>query len=141
MPDSMTMSEDIAVGTALPAFEKTFRPVDLMAYGAATWDWARVHYDLPYAKTLAFPNVFVDGQNWGAIFAKQAMDWAGPRGFVVKMSLRFKTMVFAGDSVALVGSVADIRTDAPFRIITLDQRITKGDQLVATCITEARLPT
>ena len=40
----------VKVGDALPAFERSFTAVDLMAYGAATWDWHRLHYDLDFAR-------------------------------------------------------------------------------------------
>ncbi len=28
---------------------------DLVAYGGATWDWNRLHFDLDYARSLTCP--------------------------------------------------------------------------------------
>ncbi len=127
----------LAVGTALPSFDKTFRAYDLMAYGAATWDWFRVHYDKTRATALGFPDVFVDGQHLGALFAKQAFDWAGPRSFIAGMQLRFRSMVFVDETVT---ATAIVETVSAGGIVTLSQVMTKGDIVAATCRTTLRLP-
>jgi acyl dehydratase len=126
--------------TAVPGFEKTFRSHDLMAYGAATWDWFSVHYDQHRAEALGFPGCFVDGQNFGALFAKQAMDWSGPRGFISAMSLRYRAMVFVGDSVVGSAEVSNVAAVGDTEIVTLSQIIRRGDTTVATCTTTLRRP-
>ena len=65
-------------GDLLPPFEKTFTTVDLFAYGAATWDWHRMHYDAELARSKGFAAPVIDGQMYGAVFAQVAMRWAGP---------------------------------------------------------------
>ncbi len=41
----------------------------MMAYGAATWDFIRVHYDADYVRELEFEGPFVDGQMLGGFRA------------------------------------------------------------------------
>jgi hypothetical protein len=130
----------IAVGDALRVFSQTFAEVDLMAYGAATWDWHRNHYDQPRAQELKFKDVFVDGQNFGAIFAREAMLWAGPAGFIRRMRLTLRTMVFVRETVVGGGKISALRPEGDYQVLTIDQHLNKGDAIVATCVTELRLP-
>ena len=123
-------------GEALPILEKQFSAVDLVAYGAATWDWHRLHYDLEYAHSKKLPGVIVDGQAFGALLARAALDWAGPRAFITKMSLRMKSMAFAGDTLRAEGQVASIKND----LVTISQRLMNQDRVAAEATTEIRLP-
>lgn len=135
-----TLSSDaITIGDAIPAQARTFTTVDLVSYGAATWDWHRLHYDIEYARAMKLPNVIVDGQAYGAVFAKAVLDWAGPRAFVRKMSLKFRSMAFAGDALQVTGEVSavDVGDDA---LVTVAQRIKCGDRLIAEATTTLRLP-
>lgn len=122
-------------GDPLPSFEKTFTPVDLFAYGAATWDWHRMHYDAELARSKGFAAPVIDGQMYGAIFARVAMRWAGPRAFITKMSLRMKSMAFAGDTLRAEGSVSSVNEAT----VVLEQRLTRGDRVIAECTTSLSL--
>jgi len=127
---------EISPGESLPVLEKKFTAVDLVAYGAATWDWHRLHYDVDYARSRQLPGVIVDGQAFGALLARAALDWAGPRAFITKMSLRMKSMAFAGDTLRAEGSVSEVRQNA----VVLAQRLMNQDRVVAEATTEIRLP-
>jgi acyl dehydratase len=123
-------------GEKLPPLEKTFTAVDLFAYGAATWDWHRLHYDVELARSKGFPGAVIDGQMYGALFARAALDWAGPRAFLAKLSFKMKAMAFAGDRLVAEGEVKEVRE----KTIILSQRITKSGKLVAEATAEVRLP-
>lgn len=123
------------VGDPLPPFEKTFTLVDLFAYGAATWDWHRMHYDAELARSKGFAAPVIDGQMYGAVFARVAMRWAGPRAFVTRMSLRMKSMAFAGDTLRAEGSVTSLDAGT----VILEQRLTRGDRVIAECTTSLSL--
>jgi acyl dehydratase len=131
---------EIAVGDALPEFSHTFTEVDLMAYGAATWDWHRNHYDQRRARELNFKDAFVDGQNFGSIFAREAMRWAGPQAFIARMSLKFRSMVFVRESITGGGVVSALRFEGERQVATIEQFLRKGDELAASSLTEIRLP-
>ena len=122
-------------GDPLPPFEKTFTAVDLFAYGAATWDWHRMHYDVELARSKGFAAPVIDGQMYGAVFARVAMRWAGPRAFINKMSLRMKSMAFAGDTLRAEGSVTSVGEAT----VVLEQRLTRGDRVIAECTTSLSL--
>jgi len=133
-------SQDIAIGDVRPLSPRMFTAADLMAYGAATWDWHRIHYDLSYAQKLGFPGVFVDGQAYGSIFAQHAVKWFGPRSFIRKMKVSYRTMVFAGQSIEGSSKIDDICPGDSFVIAVLSQVMLRGQDTVATCVTEVQLP-
>jgi acyl dehydratase len=122
---------DLKVGDVVPPFEKTFSAVDMFAYGAATWDWARVHYDQAYVKELGFKDVFVDGQHYGAIFAQILVDWLGPYAFVKRMKLSYRALTYRGERVVVTGTVSDISQEDRGITCTFIQQASKGAQLVA----------
>ena len=128
--------EGVKVGEALPLLQKTFTTADLVAYGAATWDWHRVHYDVDFARGMKLPAVIVDGQTFGALFARVALDWAGPRAFLVRLSFKMKSMAFAGDTLCAEGEVLDVRDHT----VVLAQRLIGNGRLVAEATSEVKLP-
>ena len=97
--------EDVAVGMELPPLTKQIDLVRMMAYGAATWDFIRVHYDADYVRERGFPGPFVDGQMMGGFLAQQVQEWAGPTAFLCKLSFRNRIMVYPGDSLVCHGLV------------------------------------
>ena len=133
--------ESVKAGDAVPGFSKTFGAADLVAYGAATWDWHRLHFDQAYARSVKLPNVILDGQAYGALFARQARAWAGPRAFISKLGFRMRAMTFAGDTLAVEGEVKQVRATPEGAVVVLSQRLKLGDgRLAADCTTELRLP-
>ena len=108
--------EDVSVGEELMPLRKEIDLPRMMAYGAATWDFIRVHYDADHARELGFPGPFVDGQMLGAFLAQQVQDWAGPGAFLRKLAFRNRVMVYPGDSLVCGGAVTALRRegdDAP----------------------------
>jgi acyl dehydratase len=126
---------DTSPGETLPPFERTFTLVDLVAYGAATWDWNRMHYDVEHARRMKLPAPVIDGQAFGAVLARAALDWAGPRAFITRLSFKMKSMAFAGDTLRAEGQVTEVRQN----IVVLTQRLTSAGRLVAEATTEIRL--
>jgi acyl dehydratase len=128
--------QQVSPGETLPALEKTFTLVDLVLYGGATWDWNRMHYDIEHTQRLKLPAPVIDGQEFGAFFARAALEWAGPRAFVKRLAMRMKAMAFAGDTLCADGEVKETRDGA----VILTQRLRCGERLVAEATTELRLP-
>ena len=97
--------DDVSVGEELPPLHKRIDLPRMMAYGAATWDFIRVHYDADHVRELGFPCPFVDGQMLGAFLAQHVQDWAGPSAFLRKLGFRNRVMVYPGDSLTCRGVV------------------------------------
>ena len=131
--------QQIRIGQPLPEQAHTFTEVDLVAYGAATWDWHRLHYDKAHAQSMQLPGVLIDGQAFGAIFAREAMRWAGPTAFIQRMGLKMKSMAFAGDRLVARGHVTAIDERAGLWVVQIDQQLMCGERLVAQAISEIQL--
>jgi len=131
--------QQIRIGQPLPEQAHTFTEVDLVAYGAATWDWHRLHYDKAHAQSKQLPGVLIDGQAFGAIFAREAMRWAGPTAFIQRMGLKMKSMAFAGDRLVARGHVTAIDERAGLWVVEIDQQLMCGERLVAQAISEIQL--
>ena len=131
--------QQIGVGQSLPEQAHTFTEVDLVAYGAATWDWHRLHYDKAHAQSMQLPGVLIDGQAFGAVFAREAMRWAGPTAFIQRMGLKMKSMAFAGDHLVARGHVTAIDERAGLWVVQIDQQLMCGERLVAQAISEIQL--
>jgi acyl dehydratase len=124
--------KNISPGEKLPVLERTFTLVDLVLYGAATWDWNRMHYDVEHTRRLNLRAPVIDGQEFGAFFARAALEWAGPRALVKRLALRMKAMAFAGDKLRAEGEVMESREGT----VIITQRLTCGNRLVAEATTE-----
>ncbi len=92
----MTALPDLAVRLELPR---------LMAYGASTWDWHRMHYDTDSARARGFQGPVVDGQMFGALIARQIRAWAGDRARFIRLEFRNRGFVVAPCTVTVVSQV------------------------------------
>ena len=123
-------------GDKLPELKKTFSAVDLFGYGAATWDWHRMHWDAELVRAKGFSAAVIDGQMYGGVFARAALEWAGPRGFITRLSLKMKSMAFAGDTLLCQGEISSLADG----VAVLSQRLTRDGKVVAEAVTHVRLP-
>ena len=100
--------EDIQIGDEITPLVKEIGMARMMAYGAATWDFIRLHYDADYARELGFEAPFVDGQMMGGFLTQHIQDWAGPGAFLRKLAFRNRVMAYPGDSLTCHGVVTDV---------------------------------
>ena len=123
------------LGDQIPVLEKMITSDLIMAYGAATWDWHRMHYDADFARGQGLPGVVLDGQAMGAIFARALTDGFGPGAFVSKLSFRLRAMVAPGDVLRCEGEITSVEDN----IIGLTQRITAGGRIAGEATSEIKL--
>lgn len=124
------------IGYRLPDLERPLGIVDLVMYAAATWDWYRWHYDATAAADAHLPGPLVDGQMLGALLARHALEWAGPRARIRRMRFRFASMVFAGDVVRCESTVTAVTRRPGGLEVSLAQRVLVGERAAideATC--------
>ena len=142
MTTETRLHKSVSVGDALPPFEKKVRLPDMMAYAAATWDFARIHYDAPYARSQRLPSPVVDGQMLGAFLAQLVQNWAGPTAFLQNLEFRNAGMVFPGDVLTCGGSVTAIRQEDVNTLIDCDLWIDnqEGERVVAPASATITLP-
>lgn len=108
------------------------RKIDLqsmVAYAGATWDWHEMHYDRAVSDAAGLPGPVVDGQVLAALMAEQVMHHFGPKAFITELEVRYKSMVFAGDTV---------RCGAKVDGETIAQTVTVEGRVVAEGFTKVR---
>ncbi|MGH3261727.1 MAG: MaoC family dehydratase [Sciscionella sp.] len=114
---------NVTAGQQAPALERTITLPDMVAYAGATWDWHRLHYDPAYLAAKRLPAPVIDGQVFGALLAEQVQDWLGPRAFVGRLGMRFRSLVFAGETVRCVATVTGATTDGDATVVEVESRI------------------
>lgn len=112
-------------GDELPRLERTIELPDMVAYSGATWDWHPMHYDRNLTDKAGLPGPVVDGQMFGGLLVKQLTDWLGPSAFVTHLAMRYKAMVFAGETFRCEGRVTAVAEGA----IEVEQSVRVGDRV------------
>jgi acyl dehydratase len=134
--------EDVKVGDELPALRKEIDMAHMMAYGASTWDFIRIHYDADFVREKGFKGPFLDGQMLGGYLAQQVQNWAGPRAFLRKLGFQNRVMVFPGDTVTGHGVVTGTRIDGGEALVECDLWMENqdGDRVVQPASAVVRFP-
>ena len=112
--------EEISEGTELPTLTKEIGPVNMMMYGAATWDFMRIHYDADHARERGFEGAIVDGQMEGAFLAQLVIDWAGDPGALRRLGVRYRNFIYPGDTVVCKGKVKRKFIEEPDAFVECD---------------------
>jgi acyl dehydratase len=123
-------------GDALPRLERKMELPDMVAYGGATWDWHPMHYDRELSEKGGLPGPVVDGQMFGGLLAKQLIDWLGPRAFITNLAMRYKAMVFAGETVRCEGAITEVIEG----VISVTQTVGVGDRVAVEATARIALP-
>lgn len=97
--------DQINVGDKIPGFSKEMTCLGDVVYQAATWDFARIHYDYEFVQPMGFNAPFPDGAMYSAYLGKMVTDWIGEAGEIRKFSFRFQNLTFIGDTVTCKGEV------------------------------------
>lgn len=132
--------EDVTPGEALPeiAFDMTLPA--LVMYGAATWDFHRLHYDAEFAQAVGMRAPVMDGQMAGGLLARQLMQWGGADAFVRRLSFRLRTPVFVGERILLRGSVTSLDELRGLALCRMDIAKPDGAEVVRDATGAVELP-
>ena len=141
-PSSPFPLREITVGDPLPTLTKQIRLPDMMSYGAATYDFARIHYDAPYAQCQGLPGPVVDGQMLGAFLVQLVQDWAGPKAFLQSLTFQNRGMVLPGDTLTCGGQVIAISEKEGKNLVDCDLWIDnqRGERVVGSASATVSIP-
>ena len=134
--------EEIQIGDEITPLVKEIGMARMMAYGAATWDFIRLHYDADYARELGFEAPFVDGQMMGGFLTQHVQDWAGPGAFLRKLAFRNRVMAYPGDSLTCHGVVTDVSSTEEGGMVECDlwMENQRGEKVVDPASALLRFP-
>ena len=123
---------DLAPGAVLWQYDFPLTSVEAVAYAGATWDWHKLHHDQAYVETIGLDRPVIDGQMFGGIFAGDAHRAAGEGYRVSELSIRFRSMVFVGDTATIEVKVISVSNG-----IELEHTATVGDTVCVTGTSKA----
>ena len=112
----------------LPSVERTITLTDMIRYAGATWDWHQLHYDPDYLASVGLDRPVVDGQMLGAMMAAQLEE----RGRLRSLRYRFRSMVFAGETVRVESVPSAASASSPDALRSFDQTVRVGDRVCVT---------
>ena len=114
--------EDVAAGDALPALAKgPLTSAHLMRWSAAMENWHKIHYDRPFAiEHDKLPGLLVNGSLKQQFVVQLLKDWAGPAGWVWKVSYQFRAMNLAGETLSAWGRVTGKRDGPGYGLVDLE---------------------
>ena len=106
--NELTSFADVAVGDEVTPLERLLTPVHLMRWSAASENWHRIHYDLPFATEHdKLPGLLVNG-SWKQHFLVQMMRrWLEPAGWLAKIGFQFRAMDVAPTTLTAWGTVTE----------------------------------
>lgn len=101
--------EEIKVGDELPSVVRgPMTAAHLVRWASANGNYARIHWDLPYAmQRQGLPNVVVNGSLKNEYIYILLQRYAGEAGWVRKMYLEHRGMDHPGDTLTIFGKVTE----------------------------------
>jgi len=142
MANEIRHFQSVQIGDEITPLVKEIGLARMMAYGAATWDFIRLHYDADYARELGFEAPFVDGQMMGGFLTQHVQDWAGPEAFLRKLAFRNRVMAYPGDSLTCRGVVTDVSVTDEGGMVECDLWVAnqRGEKVVDPASALLRFP-
>ncbi len=101
-------AEDVAVGDTGPEVVETFDLKDFVRYAGASNGLDRIHYDRDFVRDAGYPDVFAHGMLTAGVVEHMVTDWLG-LSRVSRFETRFTAPLWAGDTLAVRGTVVDKR--------------------------------
>jgi acyl dehydratase len=103
--------EDVSVGMDLPSVVKgPMTTTHLIRWAAANGNYARIHWDLPFAQMhQGLANVVVNGSLKNQYLGQLLLDFAGDEGWFKRFYVQHRGMDYPGDTLMASGTVTDKR--------------------------------
>ena len=127
--------EDVGIGDLLPSVVKgPMTTTHLVRWAAANGNYARIHWDLPFAQLeQGLPNVVVNGSLKNQYLGQLLIDFAGEGGWFKRLSVQHRGMDFPGDVLTSSGLVTGKREVDGYGLVdcTVELTNSRGHQTAA----------
>ena len=120
-----------AVGETLPPLELETTPTVVIAAALASRDFERVHHDRSFAQASGMPDIFLNILATNGFVVRYVSDWAGPDVVVKQSSIRLGVPHYAGETLALSGSVESVTDDGEVAVAVVG-RNSLGNHVTGT---------
>lgn len=98
---------DIQVGQEFVLNKPPIEKVQLVKYAGASGDYNLIHTDVETARQVGLPGIIAHGMLSMGFMAQLMGQIAGDNGFVSRIKVRFKGMVFPGDAIVCKAQVTE----------------------------------
>ncbi|REE75482.1 3-methylfumaryl-CoA hydratase [Rhodococcus wratislaviensis] len=121
--------EELQVGQDLPALQRgPLSSAHLMRWSAATENWHRIHYDVPYStEQERLPGLLISGSWKQQLLADLVASWLRPDGWLAGITFEFRRMNVAGETLTAWGTITDLRVQGDYGLVTCNIGITNDD--------------
>ena len=120
--------EEVAVGDPLtPVVKGPMTTTHLVRWAAANGNYARIHWDLPFAQSeQGLPNVVVNGSLKNQYLGQLLIDFAGEEGWFKRIFVQHRGMDFPGDVLTASGAISDKREVDGFGMVDCTVALTNS---------------
>jgi acyl dehydratase len=126
--------ENVRVGEKVPDLVRgPLTSAHLTRWSAATENWHRIHYDLPFAvEHDKLPGLLIHGDLKLQFVFQCLMAWAGDSGWVWKVSMELRDMNLAGETLTVWARVLEKERAEGFGVVKLliGVRNEEGDESI-----------
>lgn len=120
------------VGTELPPVDVPVSTRSIVASALATRDFQDVHHDLPRARELGTPDIFMNILTSNGYVERYVDHWRGPASEIESIELRLGTPNFPGDVMQMGGRVEAV--DGDLATLAITGTNARGAHVIATVI-------
>lgn len=126
--------DDVRPGQELPRLTKgPLGEIHLFRWSAAMENWHRIHYDRRFAvEHDRLPDLLVNGSFKQQFVLQLLKDWAGPEGWVWKVSFQFRAMNRVDETLEIWGRVLARREVKDFGLVELEIGVRNHEALEST---------
>ena len=103
--------EDLSIGDEIPALDRVVRRQEVKAYADASGDQNPLHQDDAFAQSVGFPGIIAHGMFSMAHVATTLTDWLGDPSALLRLEVKFRAVVFMGETLVAKGQVAALDPD------------------------------
>lgn len=103
-----TDTQQISVGTVLPALVIEATPTFVVSTALATRDFQDVHHDRDLAQRKGSKDIFVNILTDTGLVERFVTDWAGPAARITSIALKLGVPWYAYDTLTLAGEVTAV---------------------------------
>ena len=113
-------AEQVSVGQALPEWQLPITHKLIVAGAIATQDFEPGHHNVPAARAVAMPDIFMNILTTCGLSARYLSDWAGPGSRLRQLKFRLMSPNTPGDTMAMHGKVVDKHIEGDDSLATIE---------------------
>jgi acyl dehydratase len=112
--------DDVSIGQELAPLRKRPTRRQLVMWAGASGDYYEIHYDTAFARKNQLDDVVVHGRLKASFFGELLTSWAGPDGWLKRLSCRFKGTDPTEEDMLVQGVVTNAKVEGEEHLVELD---------------------